>query len=689
MKSDPLRLCSFASLRLNLTVYGFYLLVAVAVTWPLVTVLATRFIGHPFSDSYEYARLTWWFTYALQTGQSPYFQPWLAYPDGLTSWLLWSIPLQSFPAWLFAFVMPLPAALNVAILLRLALNGWAMFLLVRRLTGQFAPALLAGVIFLAYPSFQGQLAAGHTGLLALWPVVLYVYSLQSLVVSSENTALSPQYLVLSAALFFVLSVLGSNQLLIYLLLPVTAVFALLVAVRREWRALRHLFTAAALGAALALVFILPGLIEARRAPPWLQERGDVTYSADLLSLVTPSYQHPVFGQLDYTHTVLGVDPFEKPGYIGLVAGTLALIGAWRVRAARRWLLVAAAGWVLSLGPLLQVLGQPVTLVADGYPTYIPLPWALYQQLPVVSVVRVPARFHFAIAFAVAVMAGYGWGVVSRQLSAARKKLPIIHPGLSENSALGTRNFPLSTLLLIAFVLWDYQLFWTGMPTISAAVPPPIAALAQRDDVRAVFDVPYDHLLAAKEGLYLQTAHHRPLIAGQVTRRTPVNPARLATLQNTLDPALLNAAGVDVIILHKEWDEGEIEPLLRDRLGAPFYEDERFAAFNAPDTRAAPGFVTAPAADIEITDRAEVYFYTPDSRRVTIQFERSGSRPLTVYVDEQPAGTFAADSLIEVEVTVAPGYHTLALAVEPPCPVEPHPALRCRGAAVSALTITPR
>ncbi len=687
MKSNPLRLCSFASLRLNLTVYGFYLLVAVIVTWPLVTVLATRFIGHPFSDSYEYARLTWWFTYALQTGQSPYFQPWLAYPDGLTSWLMWSIPLQSFPAWLFAFVMPLPAALNVAILLRLALNGWAMFLLVRRLTGQFAPALLAGVIFLAYPSFQGQLAAGHTGLLALWPVVLYVYSLQSLVVSPENSALGTQYSVLSTALFFVLSVLGSNQLLIYLLLPITAVFALLLAVRREWPALRRLLTAAALGAALALVFILPGLIEARRAPPWLQERGDVTYSADLLSLVTPSYQHPIFGQLDYTHTVLGVDPFEKPGYIGLAAGALALIGAWRVRAARRWLLVAAAGWVLSLGPLLQVLGQPVTLVADGYPTYMPLPWSLYQQLPVVSVVRVPARFHFAVAFAVAIMAGYGWGVVSRQLS-------VVSP---ERPKRGTRNFPLSirysilsTLILMALVLWDYQLFWTGMPTIPAAVPPPIAALAQRDDVRAVFDVPYDHLLAAKEGLYLQTAHHKPLIAGQVTRRTPVNPAKLATLQNTLDPALLNAAGVDVIILHKEWDEGKIEPLLRDRLGAPFYEDERFAAFDAPETSAAPGFVTAPlAADIEITDRAEVYFYTPDSRRVTIRFERSGSRPLAAYVDGQPAGAFTADTFIEFEAAVAPGYHTLALAVEPPCPVEPHPALRCRGAAVSALTITPR
>ncbi|MBI5667332.1 MAG: hypothetical protein HZC41_04930 [Chloroflexi bacterium] len=739
-------------------VFLFYLLVAVIVTWPLVTVFSTRFIGHPFSDSYEYARFVWWFKYALQTGQSPYFQPWLAYPDGLTSWLLWSIPLQSFPAWLFALVLPLPAAMNLAVLLRLALNGWAMYLLVRRLTGQAAPALLSGVIFLAYPSFQGQLAAGHTGLLALWPVVLYVYSLQSSVVSlqssvtsrqlpvasnplSENTTwnselgtssavssqqsavssseasalstqhstlstpnselgtrnflLSTQYSVLSTSLFFVLSLLGSNQLLVYLLLPVTAVFALRLVIRRDWRALRRLIAAVALGGAVSLIFIAPGFIEALNAPPWLRERGDVTFSADLLSLVTPSFQHPLFGRLDYTHTVLGIDPFEKPGYVGIVAGLLALVGVWRRSAARWWLLVAAIGWSLSLGPLLHVLGQPVTTLADGYASFVPLPWALYQQLPLLNIVRVPARFHFAVALALAVMAGYG--VASCQLPVARKKFSVVS---SQFPVLKTRNFSLSTqysvlstLLLAAVVLWEYQLFWTGMPTIPADIPAAVAELAERNDVRAVFDVPYDHLLAAKEGLYLQTAHHKPLIAGQVTRRTPVNPAKLALLQTMLDPALLDTAGVDVIILHKEWDEGKIEPHLREQLGDPFYEDEHFALFDAPDSSAAPGFVATTAPDTAISDRADSYFYLPEPGTVTLRAELAGeNRTVALLLDGVVVErwTISGEQAIETTLDAArAGYHTVTLALEPPCPASPHPALRCRTVQLAAVSLTPR
>ncbi|HEX2907885.1 MAG TPA: hypothetical protein VHO69_13535, partial [Phototrophicaceae bacterium] len=143
------------------------------------------------------------------------------------------------------------------------------------------------------------------------------------------------------------------------------------------------------------------------------------------------------------------------------------------------------------------------------------------------------------------------------------------------------------MLVSALVLWEYQLFWTGMPTIPAAIPSAVTDLAARADVRAVLDVPWEHLLAAKDGLYLQTGHQKPLLAGQITRRTPVNPAKLAVLQAMLDPALLDAAGVDVIILHKEWDEGKLEPFLREHLGQPTYEDARLALFDVPEAENAP------------------------------------------------------------------------------------------------------
>lgn len=654
----------------HLAAYGFYLLAAVIVTWPLAAVFSTHFIGHPFGDSYEYARFVWWFKYALVSGEPLYFQPWLAYPDGLSAWLLWSIPLQSFPAWLFAFALPLPAAMNLSILLRLALNGWAMFVLVSRLVGARGPALLAGVIFLAYPTFQGQLAAGHTGLLALWPVPLYVHSLHSLAAGRRHSARSTIF-------FFVLSVLGSSQILIFLLLPVTALFALAPVSRREWPGLRRLLAAAGAGAGLSLIFIAPGFVEAFNAPPWLRERGDVFFSADLLAIVSPSFQHPLFGQLDYPHAVLGVDPFEKTAYIGIIAGALALAGVWKRRETRGWLALAAAAWALSLGPLLKILDRPVTLVADGYPTYIALPWALYQQIPLLNIVRVPARFNFVVALATAVLAGYGAATLRRQPANGARGLRRRWPGWAV------------WLALAAGVLWEYRLFWPDMPTLSADIPAAVAALAERPDVRAVFDAPWAHLLAAKDGLYLQTAHRKPLVAGQITRRTPVNPAKLAVLETTLDPALLDAAGVDVFILHKEWDEGRLEPFFREKLGAPFYEDARLALFNAPEAESAPAFTAVLASPGSITDRADSYFYTPERTGLVVRAAVAAEgRAAALYLDGQPLGRWPVYGAAEIAagLTAEPGYHTLTLAVEPPCPVPPAPSLECRALRVDEIVL---
>ena len=46
-----------------------------------------------------------------------------------------------------------------------------------------------------------------------------------------------------------------------------------------------------------------------------------------------------------------------------------------------------------------------------------LPWALFQNLPLINIARTPARFNFAVGFAMAVLVGYG---VSVLLSMGRK-----------------------------------------------------------------------------------------------------------------------------------------------------------------------------------------------------------------------------------------------------------------------------
>src|SRR5664279_3031209 len=125
---------------LHLAVCGFYLLIAVIVTYPLIAQLSTAFVGFVYGDAYETAQHLWWIRHALQTGQPVFYQSMLGYPNGIDGVTLWANPLQFFPAWLFAFVMPLASAANVQILLTLALNGWAMFYLMRYLIGTNLPS---------------------------------------------------------------------------------------------------------------------------------------------------------------------------------------------------------------------------------------------------------------------------------------------------------------------------------------------------------------------------------------------------------------------------------------------------------------------------------------------------------------------------------------------------------------------
>ncbi len=811
--SHSWRLRPSAPLRWNLLVFLFYLFLATLITWPLVTVLGTHFAGYANGDAHEMTRHIWWLKHALQTGQPLFFQPLLAYPDGLEGVILWSNPLQFFPAWLFAFVLPLPAAYNLQALLNLALNGWAAYFLVRHLTRHTPAALLASVVFMASPAIQGHLAGGHGGLLVQWPLPLLAWALVRLreqfpvarfqspeekpspphpegegsrtlfhseletrnsellsELGTRNSRLSTQHSVLSTILFLVLLPLGHTLQLIYAGLPLVGLFALALLAERNWRALRWLIAALLIALLMLLVWLLPVASATLGTVAYTDEGGSVTYSLDLLAPVTPSFNHPLYGQWEYTHRVLGTNIVEGSAYAGVIVMLLALVAAWKRPESRWWLLVALAAWLLALGPLLKLFDTPLAFTTDGYETYVTLPWALLQDLPIFNLARTPGRFNFLLALALAVLAGYGWSIISRQFSVFGSKnlsvnpnsaglppeanaiwLPVFggksaeadsnppgnHPpqarfvsdssGLridtqskaaepktenqklkTENSELGTRNFRLSTpysalgtFLLIALILLDYQSFWP-LPTYSAEIPAAVHELAQRDDVRAVFDLPWDNVLAAKDALWLQTAHHKPMIAGHVSRKTPVDPAKLSLLQGTLDPALLNEAGVDVVILHKQYNE-TLSAQVREQLGEPFYEDDGLAVYDVPETDSIPYFAALPATRLALNDpekpvtissQASSYLYAPFQgwtlMKVVLQ---AGSRDVQVLLDGKVIQHFRADTITDQKLSlrlplVERGFHTVTLSVDPPCPTRFNTeSLECQTANVSLLTFS--
>lgn len=689
-----------------LLVYGFYLLVAVIVTYPLIANLSTALAGFVYGDGYEMAHHLWWFKHALQTGQPLFYQTMSAYPVGIEGVTLWADPLQFFPAWALAFVLPLPAAANLTILLTLALNGLAMFVLARYLItphppapfshtggekgeknlrayvseepgnsakasrgeGQaLIPALIAGLVFMLYPTMQGHLGAGHAGLLVQWPLPIYVYALLRLLDRGGWRQIA------LAALFFFLSAGGHTLQLIYTLLPVTVVYGLLLIARREWTALRRAVVAAGIGAVCLGAFLFPVLRATLGTSAYTEEGGAVRYSADLLAVVTPSFRHPLFGRLDYTSRVLGVNIDEGAAYLGIIAAALALVAVWKVRASRWWLALALVAWVLALGPLLKIFDQPVSFTVDGYNSYVTLPFALISNLPLISLARTPGRFDFALALGVAALVGYGAAFLF-----ARMRLNRVMRWAA-------------AALLMAGIGFEYQVFWP-LPLSPAAIPSAIADLAGREDVRAVLDVPWDNLVAAKDGLYLQTAHERPLIAGHVTRSTPVSPAKLTLLQTTLDPPLLRSVGADAVILHREQDgDGTLEARARAQLGDPVYEDASLALFLTPQTDAKPAFLALPASDQTLTAQADSYVYAPEDGWITLSadLQAGDARQVSLLLDGVIAGrwTVEGEKAISVPLPVSAGsFGTISLALDPACPAHFDAALECRSVALSKLAL---
>lgn len=657
----------------HLAAFTLFALIACLMTWPLLTEFSTRFLGHPFGDAYELARHNWWVTHALQTGQPVLPQPLLAYPNGLDGTLLWSYPLQTWPTSLFAFVMPLPAAYNLTALLRLAVDGWCAYWLARYLcNGRMAPALLAGALWMTFPALQGQLAAGHPGLLALWPLPLFIYGLLRL----RETGLRRWGVF--AAVCFAMSQWGSTQLIIFTLLPFLLVDSAVRIWRRDWRTLAQTLAVCALGGLLSLPFALPMLGVTLNNPPWLRPPGGiVTFSADGLAAVSPSLYHPLFEGVEWSRRVLGIDPFEGAGYLGIVAGVLALVGVFAVwRRARLWLAVGTLSWLFSLGVLLKLFYEPVLSRIDGYATFQPMPWTALFWLPLVNITRAPARFNLTVGLMLALLAALGLNALWPRLERLRAGRWLV------------------AAALIGAVVFEYQWFWP-YDTVPGVVPEPIAALRDRTDIRAVFDVPYTHLLAGKEAMWLQTGHQHPLITGHMTRQTPVNPSILSVLENTLDPALLDAAGVDIIILHRNWDDdaGELEANLRRHMGEPIYEDAEYMLFEPSLTDAIPAQITRLPERVEISTYTDLYVYVHQTGNYQFDATVSGDdlpmRAATLFLDFDPRAVWFVEGTQTTTTNfyLPAGYHTLTITANPPCPAGFDPTLTCRTVSLSNLSLT--
>lgn len=535
-----------------------YATAAVLVTWPLALRLNMHLPG-PSADTLLHYWNGWWVRHALQTGANPYRCDLLFFPYGVslvTHNLAWvQIGLWLLLQTLFDGL----AAYNLALLVTLLACGLAAYTLVLELAQDRRAALVAGLIYLAWPFRISQL--DHPNLVGTMLVPLLLLCVLRLV----------RRVHIGDGLLAGVCAAGVGVARWQVLIPAGLMVGVWLAFQgrrlMDPPVRRGLMLAAVVAVLLLAPFALMLLGTQEEAPAELI-REEEAMQTDLLAFVTPPAGHPLFGRFMaslYDRYYASRTPHRRvPMYVGMSVLALGVAGVVAMRRrALPWVVMALLLGGLALGQPLRVGGRELSSVPTLY--------GLLTPLRIFRLMREPERYGLFAALPLSVLAAHGlvW--------------------LTQRAWLrGSRKGMIATVLAGAAVIGEF--LQVPVPTMHPLLSPYYARLAAGPDASAVLNLPLD-VMQAKWYMFAQTMHQRPMVLGNLSRlpadahayimadpwlREIATHDEMPPWQTSVTDALgrLHADGVTHLILHKNRVGADRIAHWRRYLAMqPLYEDE--------------------------------------------------------------------------------------------------------------------
>jgi hypothetical protein len=311
--------------------------------------------------------LRWW-PYAIGHALDPLYTRQIQAPAGHSlAWVttappvvLLAVPLTLIAGPVFAF--------NLLTIVAAPLSAWAAFVLCRRLTGQFWPALVGGAVFgfSAYEVNHG--AAGQLNLTysLLLPILAY------LIIVWRDGAIKTRTFVILAALTMAVQFYLMMEIFADLtaILVVSLLVGFVIAGKDGRPAVARLAKFAGLAWVIATVLAAPYVAYALTVKaPVPQQITDM----DLISLVVPRPER-TFGIAWLTHAAYAPNVISGACYVGIPLFLLAVLLAatrWSSKMVRFLTCMLAFIILASLGPVVYLEGRP-----EGQ-----MPWAALFRLP--------------------------------------------------------------------------------------------------------------------------------------------------------------------------------------------------------------------------------------------------------------------------------------------------------------------
>ena len=503
-----------------------YLILALALTWPLARQLGSAIPGDSF-DGWQNLWNLWWMREAwLVRHISPYFTDMLFAPTGADLRFQTMAPFNGLMFMNVQTAIGLIPAYNTAVLFSFVAGGYGAFLLaLYALRGRasrgtsLAAAFIAGIVF-AFSPYHFSHTLGHLQLIALQWIPFYVLYLVRGLDRAAKSAAGRGWLAdaAKAGLFLTLVGLCDWYYVMYCLF-FTALTLLIWLVRRRltWRGL-----GVVVGAGVFLVVALSPLLipMVLGTSTWggtslvRDYTETLALSADLLAFVTPQVFHPLWGQaalaLGASFTAAPSEYTVFAGFTVLILAGIALV-ATRTRRSKQaspaarpgfYLLGAAFFALLALGPVLKINGRTDLLPGGGE---IPLPYRLlYETVPFIKLSRSVSRMDVMVMLFLGVAAAFALVWLVERLQAGRQ------PGTRRAIAV------LTPLLVGGLILFEF--LPAPFPVSPPDTPAWYATLAQDPAEGAVFNLPANF---ERPGYLLyQITHGKPITTGYVTRDDP-------------------------------------------------------------------------------------------------------------------------------------------------------------------------
>jgi hypothetical protein len=386
-----------------LVLLGFTLL-AIAATFPLIRTIGTHLpgdLGDPVMNTWLLA----WDASRMRHGlaglwDAPNFFPYrhtLAYSDHLLGLAIWTSPLQ------WATGNPVLVH-NAAFLASFALSGAGMYVLARSLTGRRDAAVVAGLIYAFTPYRISQLA--HVQMLMSPWLPLSLWALH------RYFATGAVRMLFASSACFLLQALTAGYFLYFAVLPLTIAGIADIRCTRPppGRLLAHLAVVAVIIAAV-LTPIGAAYYRVRHDYGLRRTMAEITeLSADVRDYVSASPRIWIWRRL-------ATDRNEHnlfPGTVVLMLSAIALASRRHEPAVRVYGSIAAAAFVLSLGPQPAAWGHHL-------PFSGPYAWLL-RVMPGLDGLRVVARLDFIVILGLAVLAAFGATWVLDRVGPRRRTL---------------------------------------------------------------------------------------------------------------------------------------------------------------------------------------------------------------------------------------------------------------------------